>query len=60
MRGREPRWARAAPWRERGGSEWEHKVKRVHSIVKEGRFLGGKGGQAKRASPEEIQESMSG
>ena len=42
MRGRESRWARAAPWQERGGSEREHE-ERVDSTVKEGRFQGGKG-----------------
>ena len=45
MRGRESRWARAAPWQERGGSEREHGVGRVDSIVKEGRFQGGQGGK---------------
>ena len=30
--------------------EWEHEKERVDSTVKEGRFQGGKGGQAKRAS----------
>ena len=60
MRGRESRWARAAPWREKGGSEREHGVERVNSIVKEGRFQGGKGGQATRASLEQVEGSMSG
>ena len=32
---RESRWARAKPWQERGGSEREHGVGRVDSIVKE-------------------------
>ena len=36
--GRESRWARAAPWQERGGSEWEHGEERVDSMMKEGRF----------------------
>ena len=45
--------------RERG-SEWEHKEGRVDSTVKEGRFLGGKGGQARRVSLGEVEESMSG
>ena len=45
---------------ERGGSEWEHGVGRVDSTVNEGRFQGGKGGQAKRASLEEVEGSMSG
>ena len=44
---------------ERGGSEQGHGVERVDSTMKEGRFQGGKGGQAKRASPEQIQGSMS-
>ena len=34
---RESRWARAAPWREKGGSEQEHEEERVDSTVKEGR-----------------------
>ena len=36
--GRESRWARASPWRERGGSEREHGEERVDSTVKEGRL----------------------
>ena len=32
--------SRAAPWRERGGSEREHGEERVDSTVKEGRFQG--------------------
>ena len=58
--GRESRWARAAPWREKGGSEREHEVEREDSTVKEGRFQGGKGGQARRASLEQVEGSMSG
>ena len=60
MRGRESRWTRAAPWRERGGSEPEHEVKRVDSTVNEGIFHKGKGGQARTASLEQVEESMSG
>ena len=60
MKGRESRWARAAPWRERGGSEREHGEERVDSTVKEDRFQGGKGGQARRASLGEVEGSMSG
>ena len=60
MRGRESRWARTAPWRERGGSEREHGVERVDSAVNEGRFQGGKGGQARRAPLEQVEGSMSG
>ena len=59
-RGESPRWARASPWRERGGSEREHREGRVDSTVKEGRFHGGKGRQARRASLEEVEGSMSG
>ena len=58
--GRESRWARAAPWREREGSEREHGEERVDSTVNEGRFQEGKGGQAKRASLEQVEGSMSG
>ena len=45
---------------ERGGSEREHEEKRVDSTVNEGRFQGGKGGQARRASLEQVEGSMSG
>ena len=45
--------------RERG-SEWKHEKERVDSTVKEGRFQGGKGGQARRASLEQVEGSMSG
>ena len=41
------------------GSEREHVVKRVDSTVNEGRFQGGKGGQARRVSPEQEERSMS-
>ena len=40
--------------------EREHGNERVDSTVKEGRFQGGKGGQARRASLEEVEGSMSG
>ena len=36
MRGERVKVARAAPWRERGGSEREHGVERVDSTVNEG------------------------
>ena len=55
-----PAFARAALWRERGGSEQEHEEKRVDSTVKKGRFQGGKGGQARRAFLGEVEGSMSG
>ena len=44
----------------RGGSEREHGIERVDSTVKEGRFQGGQGGQARRAFLEEVEGSMSG
>ena len=52
--------ARAAPWRERGGDQREHGEERVDSLVNEGRFQKGKGGQARRASLREVEGSMSG
>ena len=58
--GRESRWARAAPWREKGGSEREHGEERMDSTVNEGRFQGGEGGQARIASLEQVEGSMSG
>ena len=42
------------------GSEREHGVGRVDSTVNEGRFQGGQGGQARRASLEQVEGSMSG
>ena len=60
MRGRESRWARAAPWPERGGSEREHGEGRVDSTVKEGRFQEGNKGKARRASLEQVEGSISG
>ena len=44
----------------RGGSEQEHGEERVDSTAKEGRFQGGNGGQARRASLEQVEGSMSG
>ena len=43
-----------------GGSEGKHGEEKVDSTVKEGRFQGGKGGQARRAFIEEVEESVSG
>ena len=43
-----------------GGSEREHGVERVDSTVNEGKFQGGQGGQARRASLEQVEGSMSG
>ena len=45
---------------ERGESEREHGVERVDSTVNEDRFQGEKGGQARRASLEQVERSMSG
>ena len=45
---------------EREGSERRHEEERVDYTVKEGRFEGGKGGQARRASLEQVEGSMSG
>ena len=60
MRGEIVKVGQSAPWRERGGSEREHEEKRVDSTVKEGRFQGGKGGQARRVSLGEVGGGMSG
>ena len=46
--------------REREGSEWEHREERVAFTVKKGRFQGGKRGQARRASLQQVEGSMSG
>ena len=46
--------------RKRGGSEREHGVERVDSTVNEGRFQGADWGQARRASVEQVEGSMSG
>ena len=45
---------------ERGGSEREHQEKKVNYAMKEGRFHEGKGGQARRASLEQVEGNMSG
>ena len=46
--------------KKRGGLKREHGKERVDSTVKEGRFQGGKRGQATRASLGEVDGSMSG
>ena len=51
---------RAAPWRVKGGLERKYGEEGVDSTVKEGRFQGGEGGQARRVSVGEVQEWMSG
>ena len=53
-------WGERVKVGERGGSEREHEEKRVDSTVMEGRFQGGKRGQSKRASLEQVERSMSG
>ena len=60
MRGGESQGGREPHLVERGGSEREHGKERVDSTVKEGRFQGGKGGQATRAFLEQVEGSMSG
>ena len=45
--------------RERGGLEREHGEERVDSTMKEGRFQGSEGGQARRASLGEVEVGMS-
>ena len=45
---------------ERRGSEREHGEERVDSEVMEGRFQGGKGGHARKASLGDVEGSMSG
>ena len=45
---------------EREGSEREHGKESIESTVNEGRFQGGEGGQARRASLGEVKGSMSG
>ena len=47
-------------WRARGRSDREHGEEKVDSMVKESRFQGGKGGQARRASLEQVEGNMSG
>ena len=54
------RGERIAPWGERGRSEQEHEGKRVDSTVNRSRFQGNEGGQARRASLEQVEGGMSG
>ena len=44
----------------KGGSEREHEEEGLDSAVKEGKFQGREGGQARRASLREVGESMRG
>ena len=46
--------------RKRGRSEQEHGVGRVDPTVNEGRLQEGTGGQARRATLEQVEGSMSG
>ena len=59
-KGGESQGERVSHLGERGKSEREHGEERVDSTVKEGRFQGGEGGQARRASLKEVEGSMSG
>ena len=58
--GRESQGGQEPHFGKRGRSEREHGEERVDSTVNEGRFQGGKGGQARRASLQQVEESMSG
>ena len=49
--GRESRWVRAAPWRERGKSEREHGVERVDSTVNEGKIPRRRGRASNKSLP---------
>ena len=60
MRGERVKVSESRTLAREGGSEWEHGKESVDSTVKEGRFQGGKGEQAIRASIGEVDESMSG
>ena len=51
---------RAAPWGGNRRSERKHGKGRVDSTVKEGRFVGGEGVQARRTSLGEVEGSMRG
>ena len=51
---------RGASWQVREGSEQKHGDVRVDSMVKEGRFQGSEGGQARRASLGNVEGSMIG
>ena len=58
--GRESQGGRGPHLGERGGSEREHEKDGVDSTVKEGRFQGEKGEQARRVSLGDVEESMNG
>ena len=60
MRGERVKVGESCTLAKEGVSEREHGVGRVDSTVNEGRFQGGKGGRARRASLEQVERSMSG
>ena len=60
MRGERVKVGESRTLAREGGSKREHGVERMDSTVKEGKFQGGQGGQARRASLEEVEQSMSG
>ena len=51
MRARESRWARAAPWREGGGSEREHGEERTDSTMKAKQIPRRKGRASNKSLP---------
>ena len=60
MRGKRVKMGETRTLAREGGSQREHGVGRVDSIVNEGRFQGGQGGKATRASLEQVEGSISG
>ena len=60
MRGERVKVGKSRTLARERGSEREHGEERVDFTVKEGRFQGGKGGHARRASLGEVEGSMSG
>ena len=60
MRGERVKMGESRALTRERGSEREHGVERADSTVKEGRFQGGKEGQARRASLGEVEGSKSG
>ena len=60
MRGKRVKVGESCNLAREGGSEREHGEEWVDSTVNEGRFQGEQGGQARRASLEQVEGSMSG
>ena len=60
MRGEKVKVGETRTLAREGRSEREHGEGRVDYTMKEGRFQGGQGGQATRASLEQVEGSMSG